>query len=381
MTRDDRTPRGAADDERLLAALRRLGDAHEPDSAAIWARVDPATLDAHPDRLHPGRAGEDGDVPVISLDRRRDRDLRAGLGDVSRYRPRPVLLVPLAAAAVLGVLVVSQVVTRPDDVAVPTPAASPTALSPTPQSTGSPRPSPSATATPTGDALGTAVATTPRTRTRTVTVTVPAGPQQDGSKAPAPAAGDPAPASTSPSSSGLGVPAPTLTPLGVFSRGLSLSTPGSDDWVVLGARSDGAQVRAKRPTYPDAPLVVTPPSGVRVVRSPLAVSWADGLPEQSRVGATTWLAGGSGAAWTVTTQRLDVPRRLTIVGGGAPSGLRLAVEAPGRSARWTWAGNPAGSGPFSLSVVIPGGAGPVTVTLIPAGSDALAVSAVSARRI
>lgn len=375
MTRDDTTPRGGADDERLLAALRRLGDAHEADSAAIWARVDPARADAAgPDHEHEA-------VPVLSLDRRRDRDLRgARQGGAPRSRPRPALLVPLAAAAVLGVLVVSQVVTRPEDVAVPTPATSPTAAVPSPRTTDAARPSPSASTTPTGDALGTPVATTARTRTRTVTVTVPPGEDPAGSTTPAPSPDAAAPSSST-SPAGLGVPTPALVPLGVFSRGLSLATPDDNDWIVVGARSDGGQVRAKRPLYPEGALAVVPPAGATVVRSPLAVSWADGTPEQTRVAATTWLAGAGGAPWTITTQRLDVPRRLTIVGGGAPSGLRLTVDAPGRSSRWTWSGNPAGSGPFSLSVVIPGGAGPVTVTLAPTGSDALAVCAVSTRRI
>ena len=190
----------------------------------------------------------------------------------------------------------------------------------------------------------------------------------------------PRPPSTS-APGGLGVPTPALVPLAGADRTLTLSTPQVDDWVAVGARRDGVPVRAKRPTYPQAPLVVVPPSAVAVVGSPLLVSWADGVPEQSRTDAATWQAGGAGGAWTVTTQRLDVPRRLTVTGGGAPSGLRLDVVAPGRSGSWTWAGNPAGSGPFALSVVVPGGAGPVTLTLTPLGGDGLAVGAVSATRI
>ena len=352
-------------DDDLLASLRRLGADHEPDSEAIWARVDPARADAREAR---------DDVPVVSLDSRRDRDLRARQGGAPRSRPRPAALVPLAAAAVLGVLVVSQVVTRDGDVAT-APAVTPT-VAPAPATTVPPRPVPSTPTTSAPDAVGTPVATTARTRTRTVTVTVPA----DGPGTPSVPGSGGRPTSTS-AVADLGVPAPSIVPLLGPARGLVLSTSQVDDWVVVGARTDGVQVRAKRPVYPQAPLVVVPPDAATVVRSPLAVSWGDGLPEQSRIGATTWLAGGSGGAWTVTTERLDVPRRLRITGGGAPSGLRLDVVAPGRRGSWTWSGNPAGSGPFTLSVDIPGGAGPVTVTLTPLGGDRLALAAVSATRI
>jgi hypothetical protein len=352
----------------VVAALRRLGHEHEPDSEAIWARVDPARAggrDAHD--LH--------DVPVVSLDSRRDRDLRgASQGGVPRRRPRPLVLVPLAAAAVLGVLVVSQTVTRQGDVA--TSPVVPATSVPAPSTTVPPRPATTGPATSaSGDAVGTAVSTAAPTRTSTVAVTVPGDvPVTSGT---VPDTG--VRTSTAPSGD-LGVPSPSIVPLGASARSLLLSTPQYDDWVVVGARGDGRPVRAKRPADPQAPLAVEPPAGAAVVPSPLSVSWGDGLPEQSRSGATTWLAG-RGGAWTVTTERLDVPRRLTIVGGGAPSGMRLDVVGPGRRGTWTWSGNPAGAGPFTLSVVIPGGVGPITVTLTPLGGDDLAVSAVSAARI
>lgn len=93
-------------DPSVVAALRRLGAEHEPDSDAIWARVDPA------------RAG--ADAPV-SLDGRRDRAVRARPASRGLQGPRftGALAAVLAAASVLGVLVVSQVLTRTDGSATP----------------------------------------------------------------------------------------------------------------------------------------------------------------------------------------------------------------------------------------------------------------------
>lgn len=358
-------------DDDILAALRRLGDDHEPDSEAIWARVDPNRLD--PARAAaPGRRDPRDVVPVVSLDSRRDRDLRGAFqGGASGFRPRPVLLVGLAAAAVLGVLALSRVVTPQGDVA--TSPVVPATSEPAPVTTAPHPATPGPSTSASGDAVGTAVATTAPTRTRTVTVTVPG-------VGPATTATSTGGGRTSTSSADLGVPAPSLAPLSAAARSYVLATPRLDDWVVVGSRDDGRQVRAKRPAWPQAPLVVEPPAGAVVTGSPLSVSWTDGIPEQSRVGAATWLAG-RGGTWTVTTERIDVPRRLTIVGGGAPSGMRLDVVGPGRRGSWAWSGNPAGSGPFSLSVVVPGGVGPVTVTLAPLGGDDLAVSTVSTARL
>ncbi|WP_088282283.1 hypothetical protein [Kineosporia sp. A_224] len=345
-------------DPLVVAALRRLGDEHEPDSDAIWARVDPA------------RAG--ADAPV-ALDGRRDRAVRARpvAGGPRRPRLTGSLAAALAAASVLGVLVVSQVVTRPQGGATPatvtsrTPSTGPTSTTTEPDG-----------AAPT--ALGSAAVTSLRPSSGSSSADAapsrgsagPTTPRAGGTVASSPAGGPARP----------GFPAPSPAPLGSGERAVLLTTDVLSDWVVVGARGDGRQVRAKRPV--GGAFEVTAPAGAVVTASPLLVSWSDGFPEQSRTGATTWLQGPRGGAWTVTVDRVDVPRRLVVRAGGAPGGVRVDVSAPDRQpGRWVLGDNPAGSGPFTVALEVPGGAGPVTVTLTPAAQDGLAVSAVTLQRM
>ncbi|WP_088318203.1 hypothetical protein [Kineosporia sp. R_H_3] len=354
--KDDHQP----PDPLVVAALRRLGDEHEPDSDAIWARVDPA------------RAG--AETPV-ALDGRRDRAVRTRPVPGGPRRPRltGTFAAALAAASVLGVLVVSQVVTRPQDGATPATVTSRTPSDgPTSATTGSDGAPPTA--------LGSAAATSPQAssgsssadRSPTRGGAGPTTSRPDGTGTPSRPGGGPARP---------GFPAPSLAPVGSGERAVLLSTDVLADWVAVGARGDGRQVRAKRPASGGVFDVVAP-AGAIVTPSPLLVSWSDGFPEQSRTGATTWLQGPRGGRWTITIDRVDVPRRLVVRAGGAPAGVRVDVTAPGRQpGRWVLGDNPAGPGPFTVALEVPGGAGPVTVTLTPADQDGLAVSAVTLQRI
>ncbi|MBI4940760.1 MAG: hypothetical protein HY830_08435, partial [Actinobacteria bacterium] len=318
------------------------------------------------------RAG--AEAPV-ALDGRRDRAVRARppAGGPRRPRLTGALAASLAAASVLGVLVVSQVVTRPQDTTIPATAVS------GPPSDGPTSAAPATSTTSPDDTPSTALGSAASTSRRPSSGSTSAGdPSPDGSGSPA---SRPAGRPTSRAPALPGFPAPQPAALGSGDRSVTLTTDVLADWVAVGTRGDGKQVRAKRPQYGGRFEVTAPPGSV-VTASPLLVSWSDGFPEQSRTGATTWLQGTRGGAWIITVDRVDVPRRLVVRAGGSSSGLRVDVTAPGRqSGRWVLGDNPAGPGPFTVALEVPGGAGPVTVTLTPADQDGLAVSAVTLQRM
>ena len=312
---DDRTP-----DRRLVARLRDLGAAHEPDSDRIWARIDPA------------RAGERGrggaTAPeAVRLDTRRDRHRRT---DAIR---RPGLVAGLAALGVLGVVLSSQALGGRDG--------------------GAP-----ATAVPTVSASGEVPATPPDIPTApavigsaTATRATPTG--RTTATAPARDAGD--------------------VSIAAVAGDLALATPRYLDWVVVGGRADGVTVHAKRPVG-GAALTVGPPPSTTVAPGTGTVTWSDGAPEQSRT-VTTWLTAERGT-WRVTVTGASTRRVLEVQAGLAP-GLR--VEAAGRDgwrAAGSWTG--LGTGRYAVRLAIPAGTGPVTVTLTPGGGR-FAVSAVTLR--
>lgn len=135
-----------------------------------------------------------------------------------------------------------------------------------------------------------------------------------------------------------------LAALDAGGRSVSLTTDVFGDWVALGARADGGQVRATRSVTGGA-FAVTAPAGATVTASPLLVSWSDGVPEQSRTGATTWLQGPPGGAWSITLDRVDVPRRLVVrAGERRPVCRSTSRHRPGGPAAGSAPATPRGPG-------------------------------------
>jgi hypothetical protein len=265
------------DDTELLRALRNLGTDYEPDVTAIERRV------RHLDPT--------GDNQVELPDR-----LRPVPGTTPRPTPRfarPVLLPAAAVVLLVGGIVV---VTSGND---PAPAAGPTASGPvagaltTPTPTTSP-PAPERSSTETAPGP---LRTTDTTATRSADPTTAKRPTR-----PAEPAGDRVQVS--------------VQPLDRDTTGspVDLTRPALTDWLAVGTRQDGKQVRAKAPAN-DPVLTVDQPDSATSTTGPFAVSWNDGLPEQNHDAATRWLKVNGTTGPEVIVAAADRPRTVVLHAG------------------------------------------------------------------
>lgn len=242
----------------------------------------------------------------------RSRLQQAGAG---RGRPVPAAARPrrggaggplIAAAAVMAVLLGVGTLVRLDVWNPrPDPTTAATADPTTGPATRSAAPSPLPTATATGRITGTPSAGGRPAPSGGVTASgtgAPAAPSGTGRR---PTPRGSAPARTSgPTAGGRSPSAPTrgADPVG---RSVSLATAalpgrlsfgeqGWDDWVVVGGRRDGKQIRLKRGS---GGVSVSDLVGAAQVRqAPFTLSWSGGAPEQDREGVRTWWCAGNGGS-------------------------------------------------------------------------------------
>ena len=333
--------------EELLTALRDLGSDHEPDPAAIRKR----------------------------MDSRRVRRLR----DVRPNGPR-VLLSAAAAVTVLvgGVTAVARLNATDDGDARP--SSSDGRLQP-PVSTDSAPPAP---ASPVGQGRHTSTPTVSPSRTGTAASTPSAGATGEPTGAPAsaargqvgvPASVPPAPTPALPRSpestpsTTSNVPAAIVVQAAPSTPGIDLGAPPLLDWVVVGARSDLRQVRAK--SAATAPLlVVDQPGTATAVPGLFRTSWTGGLPEQSHVAATRWLSVDAATGISVTVAASSSDRTIVLYGGTGNGPATITTRTGGTvTGAATVPGGSAGPQAFVVTIRVPaaGASTQVTVRSDPGG--------------
>ena len=189
-----------------------------------------------------------------------------------------------------------------------------------------------------------------------------AAPQSSAAPDSATAAGSSAPPSTPTRAPANATVTVSVQPVAT-GRQLSFSGTGpAQDWVVVGSRQDGRQIRLKSPKValgtPTSAGTVSP----RVAAGPYVVSWANGVPEEDHTGATSW--------WTVTADggdlRVQAPattatRTVLLYLGvaGADGTVRAALQSAGTTGQ---AAITAGAGSTVTAAI-------VTITYSAASAD------------
>jgi hypothetical protein len=271
------------DDDDLGELLRRQAGLHRPDPERVMARVQQA-------RAQQAR------VQRARLQRARGQ-AAAGREPVpvpEWGRPR-LLAVVAGAAAVAATLVLSVTSLRPNNWDGPdtVPEATVSMAGSSDRSSGDGGAPPLPSTAPTGS-------TTP------------------GSAGHIPSPGPPR-RSRTPGASPVGTSSLQVSAAGVATS-VTLPGAGEQDWVVVGARRDGRQVRAKRGNGA-VTRVAAEGAAAAVVDGPLEVSWSGGSPEEDHAGARTW--------WTVPA---GLGRFRIVVRLSGPTTVRLRLGTSGVSA-------------------------------------------------
>jgi hypothetical protein len=131
---------------------------------------------------------------------------------------------------------------------------------------------------------------------------------------------------------------------------VDLTRSGVLDWVVVGARADLKQVRAKAGSA--APLItVDQPDTATSVDGPFSTSWSGGAPEQDHDAATRWLRVDGETGLTLVLAGSSEPRTLVLHVGTQDLRGRLSISGKGLSASRTALG-PASSTAQGIVVTV-----------------------------
>lgn len=308
----------ASGDEPLLRALRELGTDYEPNVAAITRRAE---------GLRPGQPHRAGPRAQSRL-------------PAAVRHSRPVLLPAAAVLLVMGGVVLATA-PRPDS------GSKPTAHGQVTEAPAVPAPSSDPTSEP--SRVGTAVSATrppigaTTTEPRTTETRQPARKQTAEVAVKALATG-------------------AITDI-------DLSRPVLQDWLVLGARADLKQVRAKAGAA-DPQITLDQPAQATSVTGPFRISWTDGVPEQDHTGADAWLAAPARPGLSVSIAASTRPRTVVLYAGAVGSDATLSVSGTGITTRRTQLGPATQQGRVLLvTISLPVTSGPTRILLQGSADD------------
>ena len=119
---------------------------------------------------------------------------------------------------------------------------------------------------------------------------------------------------------------------------VDLGRPGLRDWLVLGARSDRKQVRAKAAAA-DPLIILDQPAAATSDPGPFRITWSGGSPEQDHTAGEAWLAAPARPGLTVSIAAASRPRTVVLYTGATGGDASVSVSGTGITAGRTRLGS------------------------------------------
>jgi hypothetical protein len=134
------------------------------------------------------------------------------------------------------------------------------------------------------------------------------------------------------------------------------------DWLVVGARADGKQVRAKA-TVASPVVTVEQPGSATAGPGPFSTSWTAGFPEQSHHNATGWLGTDGAAGLTLTVAASRKPRTVLLYAGIQDLRGTLSIGGRASTPKRTPLGVASAARAFVITVFLAPATDPVVIRL------------------